>query len=118
MPDPLLNAFVTRHNFFVTPAIQQLKKLTLYIVRIWICNGSRFCLQRFDTRAFQRYPIAPLEPYWLPALTELNECRKLTIHYQPEQQPQAVFLPAVRGARYAVDVTRISSALRVMLEVS
>ncbi|KAH7713402.1 hypothetical protein AAVH_19260 [Aphelenchoides avenae] len=94
MPDPLLNAFVTRHNFFVTPAIQQLKKLTLYI----------------------RYPIAPLEPYWLPALTELNECRKLTIHYQPEQQPQAVFLPAVRGARYAVDVTRISSALRVMLE--
>ncbi|KAH7695738.1 hypothetical protein AAVH_37199 [Aphelenchoides avenae] len=81
--DPLMKALVDHHSFFGRPSIQQLKKLELRIQHLNV----------------------PLEPYWLPAIYELTECRHLAIHYQSELLAHDV-----------VDVTLIHAALHTMLQ--
>ncbi|KAH7713406.1 hypothetical protein AAVH_19264 [Aphelenchoides avenae] len=67
--DPLLKALVDRHDFFGRPSIRQLKEI--------------------DLRTVHQHLNAPLEPYWLPAVYELSECRHFGVDYRPEpvQQP-------------------------------
>ncbi|KAH7680313.1 hypothetical protein AAVH_41312, partial [Aphelenchoides avenae] len=48
---------------------------------------------------------APLEPYWIPALYELSNCRHLSVSYESEHRGQ-----------HAVDASRIVHALSRALE--